>query len=305
MTSVRCPACDAPADAARRRLPCGLTVTTCGACGLVYAVDRPEAETLAAQYTAEYYNAWGWHGNEVVVDRMKQATFADWLDRLAAYRATGRLLDVGCATGSLLALALDRGWDASGVELSQYAAAAAAARVGADRVRCGRIEQQAFAAASFDAVTMCDLLEHVADPRAVAGEVARILAPGGAVLLSTPWVGSLSYRLMGDRWTHFKTEHLQYFSPASLAALWSAAGLELRWHGPARKVLTLDYIDHQFRTYPHRVLTPLAAVLRRLCGPLAHHSVRISAGDLLAVAVKPTDANPDRAGCPGPAHSAG
>ena len=44
----------------------------------------------------------------------------------------------------------------------------------------------AFADASFDAVVTFELIEHVADQEQVLAEIARVLAPGGLVVMSTP-----------------------------------------------------------------------------------------------------------------------
>jgi SAM-dependent methyltransferase/GT2 family glycosyltransferase len=54
-----------------------------------------------------------------------------------------------------------------------------------------------FADASFDAVTMFDLLEHVPDDRAAAAEAMRVVRPGGWVLVSTP---NLRWRSPYHRW---------------------------------------------------------------------------------------------------------
>jgi SAM-dependent methyltransferase len=95
--------------------------------------------------------------------------------RLAATVPHGRVLDLGCGDGHLCALLGDR---AMGVDLSHGEAAAARAR-GA-RVVQARASQLPFAAHAFDAA-----VSHLAfllfdDAGAVAGELARVLVPGGS-----------------------------------------------------------------------------------------------------------------------------
>lgn len=51
---------------------------------------------------------------------------------------------------------------------------------------CGDATRLPFEDASFDAVTMFDLLEHVPDDQSAIDEAFRVLKPGGFLLLSTP-----------------------------------------------------------------------------------------------------------------------
>jgi hypothetical protein len=117
----------------------------------------------------------------------------------------------------------------------------------------------------FDAITMIDFIEHVRSPRAVLHWAAARLNPAGSLLVVTPRVGSLSHRTMGQRWTHYKTEHLWYFSPRSLIRLLNEVGLSLVALRPAWKRVSLEYAMHQFRVYPHplisRILPTLHCVL--------------------------------------------
>lgn len=50
----------------------------------------------------------------------------------------------------------------------------------------GNAERLPFASGSFDAVLMLDVIEHLPRPRAAGAEVARVLAPGGVVVVTTP-----------------------------------------------------------------------------------------------------------------------
>jgi methionine biosynthesis protein MetW len=144
----------------------------------------------------------------------------------------GRMLDIGCASGGLLALLRPGAGHLAGLELSPTAARAAAA-IG-DHVVCGALEdpQLPFAPASFDLVVLADVLEHLADP---AGGLARATGwcrPGGAVLVSVPNVAHWHARLtlLRGRWPQddsgtFDAGHLRWFTRDSLRALLARAGL--------------------------------------------------------------------------------
>lgn len=240
---------------------------------------------MAALYQAARYLAWGL-ADEPLVRAMKRATFATQLSLLER-TGKGLLLDLGCGSGFLVELAQERGWEAWGVELAPAAAAVARKRAGAQFVLEGRLETVALPPDPFDAITMFDYLEHVRDPLGVLRQCRELLRPGGALLLTTPLVGGFSHRVMGRRWTQFKAEHLQYFSPASLTVALELTGFHAPQTRPAVKRLSLDYIARHMELYPHAVLTPLARLLRRVSGPgLARRHFALRAGDFQALAIR-------------------
>lgn len=121
----------------------------------------------------------------------------------------GRLLDVGCSFGYLLEAAKSRGWQVSGVEISRKIVENyLGGRAGELNVFNGRLEDARYESGSFDAVTMFDVIEHLADPAATLSEVSRVLRPGGLLAVETPREESLfkkaaylSYALTGGRKT--------------------------------------------------------------------------------------------------------
>jgi methionine biosynthesis protein MetW len=144
----------------------------------------------------------------------------------------GAALDLGCASGGLLALLRPRAGHLAGLELSATAARAAAA-VG-DQVVQGALEdaELPFAADGFDLVVLADVLEHLADPAAALRRAAGWCRPGGAILVSVPNVAHWSARLAlaRGRWPQedsgtFDSSHLRWFTRASLADLLASAGL--------------------------------------------------------------------------------
>jgi SAM-dependent methyltransferase len=101
-----------------------------------------------------------------------------------------RVLDAGCGTGFNL-LALSRLGRATGIDLAPEALAFCKER-GVRAVRASLLGLP-FADATFDAVTSFDVLYHawVTDDRAAVGEMARVLAPGGALLVRVPALRAL------------------------------------------------------------------------------------------------------------------
>jgi SAM-dependent methyltransferase len=137
-----------------------------------------------------------------------------------------RALDVGCATGALLAALRDRGWEATGVEICAPAAAYGRERYGLD-IRACDLASAGFPDASFELVHASHLIEHLNDPAAFLGEAARLLAPGGLLALTTPNVDGFQARLLGARWRSAIYDHLYLFSARTLTELLASRGFEV------------------------------------------------------------------------------
>lgn len=207
----------------------------CRACGLRFLSVQPTPEALASLYGADYFEQ-DFRCGRSEVAYSDEATFREenrgLLDAFAALRAPGRLLEVGCAGGWLLKHAIERGWEAQGVELS--ADAVSRARALGLQVFQGELEEAQLPASFFDLVYMGDVLEHVPDCHAVLAEVARVLKPAGHLYLRGPiTTNSLARRLGLAVYAAAGREivlreppyHLLEFTPRSLARAFAAAGL--------------------------------------------------------------------------------
>ena len=151
------------------------------------------------------------------------ATFGRRLARIEKLRRPpGRLLDVGAYTGTMVEVAGRRGWTASGIEPSRWAAGEARAR-GLDVVE-GTLDSAGFAEGSFDVVTMWDVIEHISDPISLLHAAARLLGKGGVLVVHTMDVGSLTANLMRGRWPWLMEMHLHYFSRRTLARSLESTG---------------------------------------------------------------------------------
>jgi SAM-dependent methyltransferase len=96
-----------------------------------------------------------------------------------------RVLDVGCGTGAHL-LALSAFGPAAGCDVSPAAVAYARSR-GLDGVTHQPDPARLpFPDSSFDLVTALDVIEHADDDEQLAREIARVLEPGGAALVTVP-----------------------------------------------------------------------------------------------------------------------
>jgi SAM-dependent methyltransferase len=105
----------------------------------------------------------------------------------AAHVTSGtRLLDAGCGAGLLALLAHLRGAHVTALDAAPTLLAVARERVPAADVREGDLEALPFADSSFDAVTAVNSIFYAADMAAAARELARVVRPGGRVVI-TAW----------------------------------------------------------------------------------------------------------------------
>jgi 2-polyprenyl-3-methyl-5-hydroxy-6-metoxy-1,4-benzoquinol methylase len=264
----------------------------CSGCELEAISPPPTDETLAAIYGAHYYESWGLHDSESIVRQLKKRTFQSVLKRVGPPRGSKRLLDCGAATGFLLEVAADMGYSPYGLELSEFGANEIATKFGADHVFRGELQDCKFPDAgkdSFAAVTMCDYIEHVRDPRHVLSLAHDLLEQDGLIALTTPDAGSMSHRVLGSGWSHYKIEHLHYFNRANMKRLLEDVGFSSVTFYPLWKSLTLDYIGHQLDVYPHKILTPVAHGIQRVVpSTLRKAPMPFSTGELLAIARRNT-----------------
>ncbi len=116
------------------------------------------------------------------------------------FKQSGRMLDVGCATGVFLQWFQAGGsWDLYGLELSE--GAARVARAAGLNVFIGQLEEAAYPENYFDVVTFWDVLEHISDPRSALLETRRILKPDGILVLRLPNAASLDARIFRQYWS--------------------------------------------------------------------------------------------------------
>jgi 2-polyprenyl-3-methyl-5-hydroxy-6-metoxy-1,4-benzoquinol methylase len=291
--STSCRACDrAPIARPGRRALEGFTLMHCPGCGLEWLDPQPDDATLGRIYRQEYYDAWGVQDDAEATRTLKRSMFRRLLAPVARRHGPGaRLLDCGAALGYLMEEAAAAGLEPYGVELSEFGANAIAERFGPDRIFQGPFEQAEFARVDrdfFDIITMFDFLEHVRDPGAVLAKAFRLLRTGGSLVILTPDAASLSSRVMGPRWLHYKVEHLSYFTPKSLRHYLAREGFRDVRVGRAIKTMNLHYVSHQLSKYPHPVLTPLITLAHRLSPPpLRKTMFPITFGEQLAIATKP------------------
>ena len=200
----------------------------CSTCGIGFAHPLPDEEALDAYYHAQ---AEGWDGR--VADDVAQAVLERKLvDKRARHRADlahiepylrvipggeRAALDFGCGVGACLDVLQQAGWQTFGIEPGETARRFVAQRhTVLDSVPAER---------TFELAVLHHVLEHLRDPLAVVSRIARVVKPGGYLLVAVPDAGGLGRH---RRFTHvFKFPHTFMFTRSSLEALLGIAGFEI------------------------------------------------------------------------------
>jgi 2-polyprenyl-3-methyl-5-hydroxy-6-metoxy-1,4-benzoquinol methylase len=139
----------------------------------------------------------------------------------------GRLLDVGAGSGGFLALMQTLGWQVTGLEPDPVAAESARSESGLDIIP-RTLEEARLEEASFDAITMSHVLEHLPDTAATLRECRRLLRPGGRIAIVTPNVESLMHRSFGQDWRGLEVpRHINLFSVRSLSLAMESIGFRV------------------------------------------------------------------------------
>lgn len=257
-----CTICGAAGARPLYRLPAG-TLVRCAGCGTVRRANLVDGEAAERLYDdddyleAPYFDVLKVGASH---DQQPYLVYARVLERLAAMHTGGRLLDVGCSYGAFLEMAAEEGWEPLGIELSSKGCEYARRR-GLD-VFHGTLEAARFPTGSVQAVTLWDVVEHLARPLETLRKAHRVLAPGGTLMLFTinqqsliNRVGDLLYRASARRWMKplillYDIHHNYFFDPRTIDALLERAGFEL---------VEIDWMDADIDRWQNVPIPPLLA----------------------------------------------
>lgn len=212
-------------------------IVQCNHCGYVYANPRWTTEEILGAYTAVE--------DETYVEERegRELTFQKHLAEMEKFTGPGNgrtLLDVGAYIGVFVEIARQAGWDACGVEPSEWAAGEAQ-KQGLPVIH-GTQDAPELAGRQFDVITMWDVIEHVTDPSGEMAKAYNLLKPGGWLVLHTMDIDSRMARLMGGRWPWLMDMHIHYFSQQTMAQMLQKNGFDIVWSGPQGRYLRLNYL---------------------------------------------------------------
>lgn len=235
------------------------TVYKCTSCGLGVLDPKPTREELATLYRDAYfvghYDAGLSPGTDAMRKRMSQEGHR--IKFFSPFKKSGKVLDIGCGRGYFLLACREFGFDVQGFDVSEEGAGYVRETLGIP-VHTGMLEG-AFAAESFDVITLWHSLEHTSEPARYLEQAKRFLKPDGVLVIDVPNYSGTDARLKGDAWEDWDLPyHLHHFTPKALDMLLQKHGFVVM----RRKTYHSSVIRERLRKIP--LLGLLARPLAKL-----------------------------------------
>jgi 2-polyprenyl-3-methyl-5-hydroxy-6-metoxy-1,4-benzoquinol methylase len=194
-------------------------------------------------------------------------------------------LDLGCACGFFLEIARDKGFDAHGIEISDWASKIAKKKFGAEKIFNGTLQQSDFPEAVFDLITMWDYIEHILDPMTELLIIHKLLNKDGMLVLTTPNTNSWAHKVFKQKWMGYKDkEHLQYFSDKNLNILLQKTGFKVIKKEKVGKFITLSVFAQRLGLYSKPLSNTLNFFIEKM--GLRNFYFYVNSGDIICIYAK-------------------
>ncbi|TAN64845.1 MAG: glycosyltransferase [Methylobacter sp.] len=227
----------------------GYEILRCGTCACDFVWPMPDKQTLKAYYDGESYFHSDSTGSYADYDSTTDAAIPLFRDFILTIPnvAGKKILDIGCAFGTHLALASEQGWEAWGVELSDHARDIALSRHGEKIHVVEGIDN--LPKMEFDLIIMLDVLEHLPEPYDLFLELFLHGAIGKKtqLVITTPNARSVDALVDPSAWIYrHPPSHLVYFSANSLKLFLTnleAVDISIQGIYPIGYQDSCDYLD--------------------------------------------------------------
>ncbi len=136
------------------------------------------------------------------------------IDLLKRHQARAPILELGCATGGLLAALDTVGLPSFGLDVSEWAVGRAAERIGPSRAWVCDVERAPLPAevkgrCPYGALVFSAVFEHFSNPFAVLDNLGGLTSRGAVLVITTSNAESLTHALFGSQWEgYFDWTHL-------------------------------------------------------------------------------------------------
>ena len=203
----------------------------CNACTARFTQDVPAQDAIGAYYASDNYIS---HSDtkkgiinslyHLVRKRTLGAKRRMVINKTGLTK--GAILDIGCGTGAFLNTMKEADWNITGLEPDAIARAKAAELYSIHPQESGKLVE--LQPASFNAITMWHVLEHVHELHAYIKQIETLLAPKGKLFIAVPNYTSKDAAIYKEHWAAYDVpRHLYHFSPQSMEKLLSMHGLQL------------------------------------------------------------------------------
>ena len=207
------------------------SIWQCNACTVRFTQDVPEQDAIGAYYASDNYIS---HSDtkKGIINSLYHLVRKRTLGakRRLVINETGilkgQILDIGCGTGAFLYTMKEANWNINGLEPDAVARNKAAELYNIHPQESNKLFE--LPAASFNAITLWHVLEHVHELHAYIKQITALLTPNGKLFIAVPNYTSKDAAIYAAHWAAYDVpRHLYHFSPQSMETLLNIHGLKL------------------------------------------------------------------------------
>lgn len=212
------------------------SIMECATCSLRFTQDVPAKNSISAYYASEDYIS---HSDtskgfiNKMYKKVRQITLkqkARWV-HANSHKKNVKLLEIGSGTGAFASEMQSRGWDVMGLEPDERARQNAMELY---QLSLQPVENiYTLPAASFDAIVLWHVLEHVHDLHDYMKMFRELLTPDGVLIIAVPNYTSTDAKIYGEYWAAYDVpRHLYHFSPGAMKKLVEKHGMVIKDYKP-------------------------------------------------------------------------
>jgi 2-polyprenyl-3-methyl-5-hydroxy-6-metoxy-1,4-benzoquinol methylase len=212
------------------------TLVKCTKCGMRFLSSVPDENEIRKYYSKEYFTKRTERGydnyfsdkvrNEI--ERVFKLNLADldFFNFEEHLKGRKNCLDIGCAAGYFVNYMKGRGWNSSGIDVSEDCVAFAG-KAGLD-VRPGNYLKINYSK-KFHFITLWATIEHLHEPDVVLKKIYKDLDANGILCISTCRADGFNFmKLFGKHWRFYNfPEHIYFFSYSTLKKILEDSGFQI------------------------------------------------------------------------------
>jgi SAM-dependent methyltransferase len=240
----------------------GFFIVRCAHCGHFFVPSPPDDIRFASiieEQPPPYIHE--------VHELSRLPVFEKYVQEVKGYAAGGSWLDLGCGCGTLLGVAQREGFHPIGTETDPERLSFCRAK--GLTVHGEELGPETFGPESVTVISLINVFSHLLSPAASFQAMARILRPGGLILVATSECGRSVYADEVASW-HIP-DHLHFAGPNTFSTLASRLGLDLTYISRelSQKVILCEKLAYPSRRPLRRMLKFLLRRMPVLTGALA------------------------------------
>lgn len=243
----------------------------CKSCGLLFLRNVPQ--DLGAYYPNDYYYIPS--GTEELARCAAPERYK--LELVRQFKTSGKLIEIGPASGNFAYLAKQAGFDITAIEMSHRCCVFLRDVVGVSAIESTNEVASLREAAEADVIALWHVIEHLTAPWEIIQTAARKLKPGGVLVIAAPNPKSFQFRILKTRWVHIDApRHVTLPSPEFIMRVAAECGLRtvllttrdegsLGWNEFGWQFFFLNFFTN---SYARRIMNLLGRIVSRIMAPL-------------------------------------